>query len=81
MTTLSDRLRAVNADTATVAAIVEWLRKDLGTEAIGMMLAAGMPSQTRTQRTKDMAFADGFGRCVALAASAIEAAAREVGNG
>ena len=81
MTTLSDRLRAVNADPATVAAIVEWLRKDLGTEAIVMMLAAGMPGQKRTQRTKDMAFADGFARCVALAAGELEAAAREVGNG
>ena len=28
MTTLTDRLRAVNADPATVAAIVEWLREE-----------------------------------------------------
>lgn len=52
--------------------ILEWLRRDVGPEAIRMMLAAGLPGGTRTQRTKNAAFAEGCAHAVKMIADGIE---------
>lgn len=41
------------------AAVVAWLRKDVAAEATRMILAAGMPGGTATERVKRRAFAAG----------------------
>ena len=59
-------------DQETVAAIVAWLRADVSAEAIRMMLVAGMPGGTRTERTKRAAFADGVSHATVAIREAIE---------
>jgi hypothetical protein len=54
------------------AAVVAWLRKDVSMEAVRMMLAAGLPGGTRTQRTKAAAFAEGLAHGAKSIADAIE---------
>lgn len=54
------------------AAIVAWLREDVGAEAIRMMLIAGMPGGTRTERVKRQAFADGVSHATSAIREAIE---------
>lgn len=54
------------------AAIVQLVRSDFGAAAVRMMLAAGLPGGTRTQRVKAAAYADGFAKAVSLVADAIE---------
>jgi argininosuccinate synthase len=78
--TLAERLRAVNADPATLAVVVEWLRKDLGVDAVHLMLAAGAPGGTATQRVKNKAFAAGYGHAVADIKNDIETASKELGK-
>lgn len=53
-------------------AIVAWLRHEVAGEATRMILAAGLPGGTRTQRTKNAAFADGCAHAVSMIIKAIE---------
>lgn len=53
-------------------AVVAWLRRDVAAEATRMMLMAGMPGGTRTQRVKSRAFADGVGHAVTSIIAGIE---------
>lgn len=52
--------------------IVAWLRREVAGEATRMMLMAGLPGGTRTQRVKNKAFADGCGHAVTMIINAIE---------
>lgn len=52
--------------------IVAWLKRDVADEAMRMMLAAGLPGGTRTQRTKNAAFADGMAHAVKMIREGIE---------
>jgi hypothetical protein len=52
--------------------IVEWLRKEVGPEACRMILVAGMPGGTRTQRVKMAAFADGCSHAIKSIVEALE---------
>lgn len=54
------------------AAIVAWLRRDVGGEATRLRLAAAMPGGTRTERTKAAAFADGIMHAVGMMLKAVE---------
>ncbi len=54
-------------------AIADYVRKQFGAAGVHMMLAAGMPGGTRTQRVKNAAFADGFAKAACLIAKAVEA--------
>tara|TARA_B100001057_G_scaffold418770_1_gene438201 strand:- start:107 stop:328 length:222 start_codon:yes stop_codon:yes gene_type:complete len=54
------------------ARVVRWLRREVGGEATRMMLAAGLPGGTRTQRTKNAAFAEGCAHAVTMILNAIE---------
>lgn len=53
-------------------AVVAWLRRDLAAEATRMMLMAGLPGGTRTQRVKNRAFADGVGHAITSIIAGIE---------
>lgn len=53
------------------AAVVAWLREK-GMDAAHMILMAGMPGGTRTQRTKNAAFADGCAHTVKVIMAGIE---------
>jgi hypothetical protein len=55
-----------------VAEIAAWLRRDVGAEATRMILAAGLPGGTRTERTKRAAFAEGCAHAVTMILKAIE---------
>ncbi len=55
-----------------IAEAVEWLRKSVGMEVAGMMLQAGLPGGTRTQRIKNAAFADGCAHAVKKIIAALE---------
>ena len=52
--------------------IVEWLRREMAGEVTQLMLMAGLPGGTRTQRTKNSAFAKGCGHAVTVLIDAIE---------
>lgn len=52
--------------------IVRWLRKEVGPEACRMILVAGMPGGTRTQRVKMVAFADGCSHAIKSIVEALE---------
>lgn len=56
----------------TRASIARWLRRDVGAEATRMMLAAGLPGGTRTERIKRAAFAEGCAHAVSAIIAAIE---------
>lgn len=53
-------------------AVVRWLRHEVAGEATRMILVAGIPGGTRTQRTKNAAFADGCAHAVSMIIKAIE---------
>lgn len=53
---------------------IDKLLSDAGAEAIRMMLMAGMPGGTRTQRVKNMAFAEGCSHAVKSIREAIRQA-------
>lgn len=53
------------------AAIVA-LCRDMGSASVSMILAAGLPGGTRTQRVKRAAYADGYTRAIADVRDAIE---------
>lgn len=57
------------------ALIVQWLRTDVGAEATRMILAAGLPGGTRTQRVKSAAFAEGCAHAVTMILKALESGA------
>ena len=57
---------------ADAAEIVDWLRKDVGMEAIRMILMSGLPGGTRTERVKNQAFAQGCAHAVTMILQAIE---------
>lgn len=53
-------------------AVVAWLRKTVGMEVAQMILVAGLPGGTRTQRVKNAAYADGCAHAVKMIADCIE---------
>lgn len=66
-------MRHYPTDREERAAIVAHIRRVIGSEATRLMIAAGLPGGTRTQRTKNAAFADGVAHAVKVIADAIEA--------
>lgn len=52
--------------------IVAWLRNTVGPETVQMMLMAGLPGGTRTQRVKNAAFAEGCADATSKIIAAIE---------
>jgi hypothetical protein len=61
----------MTAETEREAA-VKWLRNEVAAEAIRMMLVAGMPGGTRTERVKAAAFAEGCAHAVTMIREALE---------
>ena len=58
--------------TAEREAIAHFVKHEFGAAAVHMMLASGLPGGTRTQRTKNRAFADGFAKATSMIAKAIQ---------
>lgn len=54
------------------AAIVAWLRLNVAGEATRMMLMAGLPGGTKTQRVKNRSYAEGCAHAVSMVIDAIE---------
>lgn len=66
-----DRMVA-DAVAAERVRVVEWLRKTVGAEVMRMMLSAGLPGGTQTQRAKRRAYAEGCAHAVSMILEAVE---------